>query len=320
MQTTPSDTYVRLQHSDPTGHVDFRNPAAVYAAIDQLLEQRYGAAYSARGPAVLEQAINDVSSAFRGDYPGLLRCDTHYHDLRHALDAGLAMARLIDGHGLETAEDDPAAIDADHALLGVLLALYHDIGLLRRQDEFHLSGASLTPIHEARGVAFMRDYLQRPGMHALTHLTDKAWLIMITRLVWHLPPDTPPRERALASLLGTADIISQLADRCYLEKCRDFLYIEFSAIGLAGAPGLEYPDPETLLRNTPAFYTNLLSKRIQDEYGGADRYLQRHFNGHCPYASAIERNFGYLASLLKDETLERLQRQPQRLIDTLNDT
>lgn len=308
---------IQLQHSDPTGSVDFRNPATVFEAIDRLLEQRYGAAYTNRGRAVLEQAIKDVAAAFRGDYPGLLRCDTHYHDLRHALDAGLAMARLIDGHGQEIAADAAGHIDADHALLGVLLAFFHDIGLLRRQDEYHLSGACLTPIHEARGVAFMRDYLARPAMAALAHLTDKVWLIMITRLVWHLPPDTPPRECALASLLGTADIVSQLADRCYLEKCRDFLYIEFSAIGLAGAPGLEYPDPETLLRNTPAFYTGLLNKRIREEYGGADRYLRRHFGGHCPYAEAIQRNFGYLATLLKDEQLELLQRQPQRLIDTL---
>ena len=28
-------------------------------------------------------------------------------------------------------------------------------------------------------------------------------------------------------LLGTADMIAQIADRCYLEKCRDRLYAEF---------------------------------------------------------------------------------------------
>jgi hypothetical protein len=298
-------------HSDPTSTVDFRDPRAVFEAIDALLRCRYGDDY---GRPLLEQAIVDLTRAFQGEYPGLLRCDTHYHDLRHALDTGLAMARLIDGYGIDTPDHSPLCIDANHALLGVLLALYHDIGLLRRSNEGHLQGAQLTPIHEVRGVEFMRAYLNRS---ALAPLAEKAELIMVTRLVWHLPDDMPALDRNLAGLLGTADIMSQLADRCYLEKCRDFLFIEFSAYGLAGAPDLPYPDPETLLRQTPAFFTNLLSERIRDEYAGANRYMKIHFRGVCPYEAAIERNFRFLGQLLADSDLNRLSRHPQRVIDTL---
>jgi len=123
------------------------------------------------------------------------------------------------------------------------------------------------------------------------------------------------RDRALSCLLGTADIQSQLADRCYLEKCRDFLYLEFSAFGLAGSPGLPYPDPETLLKNTPKFYTGLLRRRIQEEYAEADRYMRRHFGGDCPYDESIKRNISFLEELLASEQLSRLQRLPQRVID-----
>lgn len=270
---------------------------------------RFGAGY---GKPLLESAVDDLADAFRGEYPGLLRCDTHYHDLRHALDAGLAMARLIDGHGLDTSQDSHEHIDADHALFGILLALYHDIGLLRRVGEEHLQGAQLTPEHEARGVEFMREYLRHTH---IAHLAAKAELIMVTRLVWQIPADMPPRERAIACLLGTADIISQLADRCYLEKCRDFLFIEFSAIGLAGSPDLPYPDPETLLRHTPAFFTGLLSTRIKKEYNEADRYMKIHFGGECPYETAINRNFRFLGEILAESKLSRLSRQPQRVID-----
>lgn len=296
-------------HADPTSTVDLQNPRNVAAAVDVIMRNRFGNDY---GKPLLDAAAEHLAQAYRGEYPGLLRCDTHYHDLRHALDCGLAMARLIDGHGMVTPLDSPEHIDAEHALLGILLALNHDIGLLRRSDEGHMQGAQLTPIHEARGVAFMRDYLSRTP---LAHLADKAELIMITRLDWHMPPNMCPLDRAISCLLGTADIISQLADRCYLEKCRDFLFIEFSAIGLAGSPDLMYPDPETLLRKTPTFYSGLLSQRIHNEYADADRFMKIHFGGECPYEAAINRNFRFLSELLVEEDLSKLSRQPQRVID-----
>jgi hypothetical protein len=296
-------------HFDPTRTVDLKDPDAVLTAIDALLSRRFGRDY---GRPLLERAISDVAQAFRGDFPGLLRCDTLYHDLRHALDSGLAMARLLDGQALSTAPESPEHIDREHTLLGVVLALFHDIGLLRRTDEAHMQGAQLTPIHEARGVEFMRDYL---GRTVLAHLAEKSELIMVTRLVWHMPADLGPLDRAISCLLGTADIMSQLADRCYLEKCRDFLFVEFSAIGLAGAPGLPYPDPETLLKNTPGFYSGLLRDRIHNEYTDADRYMKVHFGGECPYEASIKRNLSFLEELLATEQLPRLQRVPQRVID-----
>jgi len=296
-------------HTDPTQTVDLCDPHAVATAIDAVMRDRFGSAY---GLPLLQQGIRDLARAFRGGYPGLLRCDTHYHDLRHAFDSGLAMARLVRGQSIATPREAPEHLDAEHALLGVLLALYHDIGLLRRTHEANLQGAQLTPIHEARGVEFMRDYL---GRTSLAHLAQKAELIMVTRLVWHMPPDIPARDRAIASLLGTADIVSQLSDRDYLEKCRDFLFAEFSTFGLAGAPGLPYPDAKTLLEKTPGFYTDLLRRRMEVEYDGADGFLKIHFGGECPYDAAIKRSLGYLTAVLAAGDLSLLRRVPMRIID-----
>ena len=296
-------------HSDPTQTVDLRDPDAVMMAIDVIMRDQFGPGY---GLPLLKQGIMDLTRAFRGDYPGLLRCDSHYHDLRHAFDSGLAMARLIRGQTIATPREAPEHINSEHALLGVLLALYHDIGLLRRTDEAHLQGAQLTPIHEARGVEFMHDYLSRTP---LAHMAAKAELIMITRLDWHMPPDTRVPDRAIAGLLGTADIMCQMADRAYLEKCRDFLFAEFCEFGLAGAPGLPYPTPKILLEKTPAFYTDLMRPRMQVEYRGADRYMKVHFGGECPYMASIERNLDYLNAVLKKDDLSVLRRVPKRIID-----
>jgi len=296
-------------HSDPTRTVDLRDPDAVLMAIDLVMRDRFGNGY---GVPLLENGIADLARAFRGDYAGLLRCDSHYHDLRHAFDSGLAMARLIRGQAIATPREAPEYINSEHALLGVLLALYHDIGLLRRTDETHLLGAQLTPVHEARGVEFMRNYLSRTP---LAHLAAKAELIMITRLDWHMPPDIPLLNRAIASLLGTADIMSQMADRAYLEKCRDFLFAEFCACGLAGAPGRPYPSPTILLEKTPAFYTNLMRPRMQVEYRSADRYMKIHFGDECPYAASIERNLDYLNAALAMDNLSLLRRVPKSIIN-----
>jgi hypothetical protein len=138
-----SNIFDRLAQRDPTGTVDLQSPREVEEAIRRLLDGLPGGCHD---PELLTRAIDDLTRAYSGDYPGLLRCDTLYHDLRHALETGLTMARLIDGHA-RSPEADRIAIDAAHAQLGVMLALYHDIGLLRRTDEAGIWGASLTPIH-----------------------------------------------------------------------------------------------------------------------------------------------------------------------------
>src|SRR5678815_3569744 len=61
-------------------------------------------------------------------------------------------------------------------------------------------------------------------------------------------------------MLGTADIIAQMSDRCYLEKCRDRLYPEFVLGRMAGeARGIAHSLPvyasgEELVNKTPGFY------------------------------------------------------------------
>ncbi|OHC62967.1 MAG: hypothetical protein A2045_15795 [Rhodocyclales bacterium GWA2_65_20] len=304
-----ANPFDQLAQRDPTGEVDLESPAAVETAIRAILDPLYGEA--CRGE-LLALAVSELVAAFRGDYPGLLRCDTLYHDLRHALESGLTMARLLDGHARSLAPGSAEAIDGDHAMLGVLLALFHDVGMLRRDGEGHLWGAVLTPIHEERGVEFMRRYLARTP---LAPLTDKAELIMATKLAFTMPAAWPAPDRLLASLVASADLLSQLADRCYLEKCRDFLFLEFSAIGLAGTSDTPYPDRETLLAKTPDFYSGLIRGRLDEEFGGVHRLMWTHFGGVNPYDAAIQRNLSYLTAVLAAQDFTRLRRRPQPFID-----
>jgi hypothetical protein len=227
------------------------------------------------------------------------------------------MARLLDGFATIHTSTSAAGIDANHALLGILLALFHDIGLLRRDSEADLWGPALTPIHEERGVEFMQTYLSRT---TLSHLVGDAKLIMATKLVFKMPDNWTHGERMLASLIATADLVSQLSDRCYLEKCRDFLFLEFSAFGLAGTPDSRFPDKETLLERTPSFVEDVLHTRLDVEFQGVRRYLRVHMAGSDPWQEAIQRNIDFLKELLESGTIDRLRRQPKPFIGTLPDT
>jgi len=111
-------------------------------------------------------------------------------------------------------------------------------------------------------------------------------------------------------MVATADLVTQLSDRCYLEKCRDFLFLEFSAFGLAGKPDSPYPDSRTLMEKTPAFIEGFLYKRLDEDFQGVRRYLRAHMAGADPWKEAIQKNVTYLKTLLENNDLDRLRRNP----------
>jgi hypothetical protein len=295
----------QLSRFDPTGEVDLENPVAVEMAITSILHRLYGDSYDS---ALLKQGIESLVQAYRGHYPGILRCDTLYHDLRHALETGLTTARLIDAHATSLPSGSVDNIDVGQALLGVLLALFHDVGLLRRETEAQSWGAVFTPIHEERGVEFMRRHLSET---TLASLAEKAVLIMPTKLIFKIPGAWSPADRRLASMVASADLLSQLADCCYLEKCWNFLFLEFTAFGVAGTPDSTYPDRETLMIKTYEFYSKLVLPRLEQEFCGVYRLMDAYYSDSDPYQQSIQRNLGYLDAILTLQDFSRLRRRPR---------
>jgi hypothetical protein len=120
----------------------------------------------------------------------------------------------------------------------------------------------------------------------------------------------------LGHLLGTADLIAQMADRCYLEKCRDRLYPEFVLGGIAAAPGADgalqvrYSSGLDLLRQTPRFVRETRINRLDGEFQRAYRYLEPLYDGRNPYIEAIDRNLAFLDRVLRTERWPLLRRNP----------
>ena len=260
----------------------------------------------------LETCFVDVVKLYRGENPSYHACDTAYHDIQHVLEVTLAMARLMDGY--ERSHRIAESIGARLFTFGVILALFHDIGYLRHvKDSRHDNGAQYTLVHVTRGANFVQRYMEGIGMidlapvaREIIHFTGyerPATRIRVPHLIFKL----------LGHMLGTADIVAQMADRCYLEKCRDRLFPEFVHGGLAagatgdGRPGILFTSVEDLIVKTPRFYKTA-TVRLNDQLGEAHKYIEKHFDGQNLYFEEMQKNVDYASLVAEEHDLSLLRR------------
>lgn len=306
---------------DVTGTVLIESSGAVAQACITILQERYGE--DAINAPLIEQAFEDVRAAYWGENPDWQACDTPYHDLRHALDTALAVARMTDGFEVAHSVGAGPALGPEESTVAVLLALMHDSGFLREPALGKVRGATLMRNHEERSVRFARNYLRRTP---LEHCADQAVLIQATNFshdAHSAAGDLPSQYLAVARILGSADLLAQLADRYYLEKCYHFLYAEFVVAGLTrqhdeqGRETVLYGSPEELLQKTPGFYEQLFLRRLEDDFAHAYRYLELHFRGPDPYMAAAQGNIRHLRRLLARRDLSSLHRRPRAVLPPL---
>lgn len=297
---------MQLFSRDVTGEVDISDPGAVCAAVLLILHRRYeGIDFSP-----MTQIFADFARLYRGEYPGFFACDTQYHDMQHVLDVTLATARLIDGY--DASQVSGESLGGELAMIGVAVALFHDSGYIRRKgDTRHQFGAEYTKTHVSRSSRFLADYLPTTKLAWAAHIA--AQLVHFTG--YEVDPvsidlhDT--KQRQLGALIGSADVMAQMADSAYLEKCRDRLFGEFELGGLTrehdanGVERVRYASPTDLLRQTPEFIQRTLDERLDTLFGSAHNYFRAHFGGPNLYLDAIERNRVLLEKLLaqRDEAL-----------------
>ena len=305
---------LRRNDYDVTNTVQVSSTAAVTAAVKELFVSVWPKAQFDR----VAVAFEEFDKLFTGRMPGYHGVDTVYHDLQHSLDMTLAMTRLMVGYERSASEHE--RFGADRAVMGLVTSLFHDAGYIREsEDRKHRNGAEFTLYHVTRSARFLARFLPTIGMD--------AWVPISTRVVHFTGyevelsqiqlPD--PRDRKLGHLLGTADLIAQMADRCYLEKCRDRLYPEFVLGGIAAAPGsngslqVRYSSGLDLLRQTPGFVRETRVRRLEGEFEHAYRYVEVLFDGKNPYVEAIDRNLGFLDRVLRTERWPMLRRNPPLL-------
>jgi len=253
---------------------------------------------------------NDVQDIFSGYYPGFRENGNKYHNLRHTYNVVLASARLFHGLSLEGYTFPNNLITK-----GILSSYFHDTGLLLRSFDTADTGAEFTQYHEARSISSLFKYLESYKFDDSTRL-DCASMIRCTNLSLDINSiEFSSFETKIAGqVLGTADILAQMADRYYLEQL-PFLFVEHRAGGLK-----QYESAFDLMKNTTTFYSKFITYRLKHILGNVVRVMRTHFQQRWDidknlYRENIENNIQYLENVLSectdsDSVYRYLRRRP----------
>jgi hypothetical protein len=242
----------------------------------------------------VNRLFKDVVKLFNGEYPGYRACSTHYHDLKHTTDAMLATTRLIHGAILHGEK-----ISQNGAKLGIISSLMHDTGYIQKRSDRLGTGGKYTLTHIERSIEFMDKYFKKNNFseNDMENCRDILHCTGFKTNIREMQFKSKETE-ILGKILGTADLIGQIADRTYLEKL-PFLYHEFKEANVA-----MYSSELDLFEKTLAFY-DLTQKRLASELGGVNCFNIYHFKKRWHidrdlYADAIEKNMEYLRYILKN--------------------
>jgi len=237
--------------------------------------------------------LDETVRLFQGKLSGFAACDTGYHNLGHTMDALVATARLL--HGINA---DHQPVSERLVYLSLIATLFHDSGYIRRLGEVHGTGAQFTQNHVQRSIEMLnvagacRNWPTRDidAMAAMIRCTDPMNSMESIEF--------PDREARLGGhILGTADIISQLADDVYLERL-SLLFQEFSEAGMTN-----YESEYELFAHTKEYCNGMLDK-MQLHMSNVMQYMSAHFRERYGverdlYQEAMKRNMDYLKLILK---------------------
>ncbi len=286
--------------------IDVENPKAVLGEVKIIITL----AIPEFDFMPFDKVFFDIVRLFRGEFQDYRKCNTEYHDLNHTLDTLLAMARLVHGSFIKNNK-----ISEKNVVLGLISALLHDTGYIQTVDDRLGTGAKYTLEHVIRSLLFMEKYYANNG-YSLSDFKFCNNCISSTGSNTRVNTInfSSHEEEKVAKMLGTADLLSQMADRNYLEKLL-FLYYEFKEGSVLG-----YESEVDLLKKTLRFYTSI-ETRLADELGNYALFLSDHFKARWNiekdlYKESIEKNIKYLKYIMENH--ERDYRDHLRRGDIIN--
>ncbi|MCX5784259.1 MAG: hypothetical protein NTX59_01065 [Elusimicrobia bacterium] len=264
--------------------VDMYNPAAVFEEVKSI----FVSSYPVNEFEDIRKAYKDFMILYAGKYPGYCACNTHYHDKMHVTDSLLAMARLIDGYNTVHKK-----LPVQLVKLGFIAAIFHDAGYIQSVHDMKGTGAKYTLTHVERSINFIKHYFAKNN-YRKNDARIISDMVLCTDLMFPIEKIgfRSPAERTAGLMLASADLLGQMASRCYLERLI-FLYREFREGHVKG-----YSSELGLLRKTMDF-SKFIQKRLKVVLENTAQYAHLHFKKkyHIDknfYREAVENQLNYL--------------------------
>jgi hypothetical protein len=156
--------------------------------------------------------------------------------------------------------------------LCIIGALFHDTGLIQVEEEVEGTGAQHTIGHEDRSIDLMGKYLTEKGWPQ-EDIRDCGHMIKCTELFFPMAdiPFASEEVLTMGKVVGTADLVAQMADQNYQEKL-PLLFMEFQEAGMEG-----FETPLELFKKTEGFYRSVARKRMKNELEGVSAAALYHF-------------------------------------------
>jgi hypothetical protein len=242
----------------------------------------------------LSLIYSDIIKLFSGQYHDYSGCTTEYHDLQHTTDSFLSITRLIHGAHVCGVNFTPENIS-----LAFISSLMHHTVYIHKKNDNEGTGAKYTLIHVDRSISFVKKYLMDNGYTKQDYEFCKN-IIKCSNLSLKLKEINFVSEQheLLGKMLGTSDIIGQIADRTYLEKLL-FLFREFNECRVMG-----YKNELDLLKKTISFY-EASKTRLANELGNVKSFMPYHFKirwkmNQDLYKLSIDSNIKFLQHILQN--------------------
>jgi len=286
--------YPRVVTKDPTG-------------VEVEVQAAYLAMFAEGEPLFVPRVFGWVIECFTGSYGDYQAVDVRYHDFVHTLQGTLCMVRLL--HGRHVAGAQPLLTQRMFRL-GLLAILLHDTGYLKKHDDTEGTGAKYTITHVARSAEFAAQLLSDKGFGA-ADIRAVQNMIRCTGVDAH-PREIPFQsdiERTVGAALATADLLGQLAAEDYVEKLPT-LYAEFAEAASftkdKGSFVSSFSSVNDLMVKTPEFWTGFVQKRLNEDFGGLQRYLSDPYpDGPNFYLERIEANMELVRRRVAEATVSR---------------
>jgi hypothetical protein len=236
---------------------------------------------------------------FNGQVPEFHACDSAFHDLDHTMQAALAVLDLLAAIQENSSFADLQPRDWEIALAATL---FHDTGYLKRIGDESGSGAKYSLTHVGRSCFVAWDVLPHVGFNP-DELRQIQHAICTTSASVDMDQIgfRGPREWLIGAIVGTGDMIGQMAAEDYPERLAS-LYLEFREAKhfsrLRSGNLAVYRSLSDVLNGTEKFFSEYVLPLLDNEWRGLYRTLTD-LKGQNHYMDRIRHNVRRASGIAK---------------------